>query len=225
VSFHGGGRPAVRTVGQVVGRAAKRRFGVAPLPGDQRGKWHSARLRALAALGASMTRGRWIGDGLSFQERDCRAATRADPHPTHEIPLPPAVSAWSQYAGGSLRSIPISTLDLRGRRHSRRGAPRAGGRFGLPSPPLPPPPPRPTPPAYPPAMVPFGRLGGGGSKGGLRWRYARHSRTSCPLAPHYRQPSAALRYRGRRTPRWRPTRLPCGLRRTSIPAWRDRDVS
>ena len=54
-----------------------------------------------------------------------------------------------------------------------------------------PPPPRPTPPAYPPAMVSFGRLGGGGSKGGLRWRYARHSRTSCPLAPRYRQPCAA----------------------------------
>ena len=32
----------------------------------------------------------------------------------------------------------------------------------------------------PPTMVPYGRLGGGGSKGGLRWRYARHSRASLP---------------------------------------------
>jgi len=48
--------------------------------------------------------------------------------------------------------------------------------------------PTPAPSAYPPAMVPFGRLGGGDSKGGLRSRYARHSRASLPA--RYRQPSA-----------------------------------
>jgi len=59
----------------------------------------------------------------------------------------------------------------------------AGANFAYePSPPLPPPPPRPTPSAYPPAKVPFGRLGGGGSKGGLRCRYARHSRASLPAS-------------------------------------------
>ena len=52
---------------------------------------------------------------------------------------------------------------------------------------------RPTPPAYPPAMVPFGRLGGGGSKGGLRWRYARSgSAIHGSASTRYRQPFAAV---------------------------------
>jgi hypothetical protein len=33
---------------------------------------------------------------------------------------------------------------------------------------------------------------GAAQKGGLGGGYARHSRTSCPLAPRYRQPSAAM---------------------------------
>lgn len=57
--------------------------------------------------------------------------------------------------------------------------------------PLAAPPPRP-PPDLPPAKVSYWTSGRGALKRGVRWRYARRSRTSCPLAPRYRQPCAAV---------------------------------